>query len=1260
MHGRYRDLLGDTEAAALAVPSIPRPHRKELLKNASDVYKIERQRRIRAALISSQHARKSTWEPIPFTAAIVKGVEFISMRPHENAVASAIDTPCVPKTNVRALRPRPRVPARLEAQLRALEPLEDRLDEERDVKPPLPFSVALKFDSEVAKCFEQWPFAIKERDDVFEEPVGLLPQENVKRRREASIVDAKSRLGGDVVVEGREWQQIAKLNNSERNVPYMLELWQRAEGVDLSELVPRQQVVEDVNDEYKEVMELIETTKSSLLEETKRLARNGKETNQKSQNKNEEEEADEGQRRTPSDSSRLPTLDEDHHSSPGEYKSGSSRGSSGRQKSPRTRSDSIMRHLLSEMGITSDSGTSGSGRTPASRPSSSSGSVALPPMPATTKKTLSDSTLRLLRKFAKEFPEENLTMTLRNTLTGAFIHDIVSVYTPQTNAYGKPIKIESKPKSLRKKRAYKLKADGGVSIALSYHQNQEGDFQLVIPEVDDDDEDNLSEFEPMNFRVPQEPAAQSQAPDGENNAPTTPQANSDGAMALKEQLGKMRTVLPPLPSRVNIKDEAEFNLKKLSSIIKRVVKREPPKKEENDQVPKTPTTPDLTIKSIWDIFDTPTINIIAPPMLGSPDYHNLQKTLLLCLHEDSGELRYEAAKMLIEIRGYWNLLRWDNIAFKNTLMEMLREGSSDESFLAGKTLCDMGVVDAKVLRRVRRGLGDLDETKRQAAKDTLSSLRSQHVTLLLEGLISESESTSWRVRVDVIELLEYVVAKHRPPREVSIDEDNPFSPTRNTSKDEFSSNDSLSGGQRSFAVAQPQEGSLDGIQELAASTMKLSMNELSRDDLSSLPASPQRTGTGPRLTVDSPAPPKRGLSPEKPHEGLRQHRPSMSNLRKQSMMLRSDNNLQRFEELKTKALLRQAIEVLLNLMWNDWCPEVRSAAGISLLNLGEGKSMFDWIISLLESSDPTKRIDALRCLAGLGFINGAALERYMESFQDPYASVRIEACKVACLISSASRDLINTLLNCLGDCDGRVRAYSVRAIGLSKCKEPRIREAFHWCLNHDLDPAVRIEAIKAAKDLNMVQENQYIRDSVLILYEMDKVEEVRKEAERSLIAAGVLSEVEGKMRGITTAALESAGGGQESKETPNQHFKPLGTALPHSQRQTATQSSSYQPRSEQGFRIATMTGQFPEPLSGHTQEEVDIYFRGSLVGEQEQQAVIDQVKEMAAAHRILQEVAQMEVDSPHLPDLGLDFDIHQPLKIERKRSKKKRISIGLK
>ncbi|KAJ3193371.1 hypothetical protein HDU67_005153, partial [Dinochytrium kinnereticum] len=235
---------------------------------------------------------------------------------------------------------------------------------------------------------------------------------------------------------------------------------------------------------------------------------------------------------------------------------------------------------------------------------------------------------------------------------------------------------------------------------------QEGDFQLVIPDVTEDDEDNMSEFEPANFRVGVDSAAH--ASSDSNNVAA--HSSVDGAQALLEQLSKIRIQRPDLPPMVETHIEAEFSIKRLCGLIKHVVRRYRPSKEKTEQKNIAEKSNEPVIDTIWDFFDTKTSQITEPPEPGSVDFQNLQKTLLLCLYEESAELRFETAKILVQIKGFWNLARWDGIAFRNTLMEMLREGTSDESFLAGKTLCDMGYVDVKAIRRVRRGLGDLDDT----------------------------------------------------------------------------------------------------------------------------------------------------------------------------------------------------------------------------------------------------------------------------------------------------------------------------------------------------------------------------------------------------------------------------------------------------------------------------------------------------------------------------------------------------------------------
>ncbi|KAI8850582.1 hypothetical protein BC829DRAFT_431874 [Chytridium lagenaria] len=273
---------------------------------------------------------------------------------------------------------------------------------------------------------------------------------------------------------------------------------------------------------------------------------------------------------------------------------------------------------------------------------------------------------------------------------------------------------------------------------LSWQNMHEGDFQLVIPEVNMDNEDTMSIFEAVSFRIPTD-AAVTAATTGE----TFSVPLADEAQALVEQLSKIRIRRLHLPKLPEVRITLEFTIKRLCSLIKQVVKRVPPVMKDQHSLS---VINEPVIETIWDFFQTKTADISACPPAGSVDYQNLHKTLLMCLHEENAELRSEAARLVVEINGFWSLARWDNIAFRNTLTEMLRDGTSDESFMAGKTLCDMGHVDTKAIRRVQKGLGDLDPAKRAAAKDTLVSLAGQHCIAVLEGLISEAESTSWRVK----------------------------------------------------------------------------------------------------------------------------------------------------------------------------------------------------------------------------------------------------------------------------------------------------------------------------------------------------------------------------------------------------------------------------------------------------------------------------------------------------------------------------------
>jgi HEAT repeat protein len=155
----------------------------------------------------------------------------------------------------------------------------------------------------------------------------------------------------------------------------------------------------------------------------------------------------------------------------------------------------------------------------------------------------------------------------------------------------------------------------------------------------------------------------------------------------------------------------------------------------------------------------------------------------------------------------------------------------------------------------------------------------------------------------------------------------------------------------------------------------------------------------------------------------------------------------------------KCINLLLDLMWNDRNPSVKAVATKSLGELKQGKAVYDWIIQHFTSDEPLKRVAALRNIASLGMIALIDVPAYLKMFTDDYGSVRIEACKVACVLKSPEREMINCLLDRLNDGDFKVRAYAIKALGRCNSKEPKNREALQYCITHDPHPACRTEGI---------------------------------------------------------------------------------------------------------------------------------------------------------------------------------------------------------
>ncbi|RKO88378.1 hypothetical protein BDK51DRAFT_29858 [Blyttiomyces helicus] len=217
---------------------------------------------------------------------------------------------------------------------------------------------------------------------------------------------------------------------------------------------------------------------------------------------------------------------------------------------------------------------------------------------------------------------------------------------------------------------------------------------------------------------------------------------------------------------------------------------------------------------------------------------------------------------------------------------------------------------------------------------------------------------------------------------------------------------------------------------------------------------------------------------------------------------------------------------------------------------------------------------------------------------------------------------MNAVLDRLDDYDWRVRAYAVKALGLSKCREPKNREALRWALHHDPNPSVRAEAIRASKTLGLINDDQDTRDAVFTLMETDRSESVRREAESTLVAAGLIFPA-GMMEGDPASASASGAVAIASAAPVTPAGPTVGTGGP----------------ANASGRINTAPAvPYPHILAGRPPDECDTFLRESLVGDRETAAVIAQVRALASCDAVIAEVAELERNSDQLSDLGLDLD----------------------
>ncbi|TPX71198.1 hypothetical protein SpCBS45565_g01330 [Spizellomyces sp. 'palustris'] len=1195
----YRNIvLQDGEERNPIDPEYHRPHRKDLM----DTVLRRRVQSLGAPMI-----------------AIGGNIEV--NRKHQNPVAAAIDLPYVAESRLQAVRQPPKLPPALEAQVHVVEGYRAALavvkkvrEVERSLKET---KLELRVNDKVRA--EMGDYIGSEQKELFQEPVNVKSAEtadrdmdlttpnqtmhksswlqNVVRKRDSAAtrrIDERipkslpvnfgnpDTLGSGFDLEQLVGNGIITTTNmpllkpsesfSTRNVPFMLEVWQRAEGINLQAAVS-----------------------GYAKDEARRVAEARRSLNTKLQDLAE----------------------------PGHFSMGSRPGSRPSTAGRRVFSADNERDTLGRPSIrsatrrSSVTPKSSSGHTSSQKSDRPRSSTANRDTPQIPEKTLSHSTVRFLKKLTREgldptqtvLTDGNVDALVRITLTGAEFESrerVRDVYARGLSGSGRSIPLRRVPP--RKRRAYapgqwhkamKAAEEGRLLTASdgTIGADDQGGIRLVIPDVrefrDEDDTSTVTD-DSLELRT----NASRPAPPG-TDLPKS--LSTDGDMKFLQALGKptrrrssvlgasqlLRTVKSNMKPAV-LSDLPSFSVARLTTMLTRqteILSIPVKRRAKENPIPKVEAAPERTshepsisapvIKTVTDFLETPYTNLEQIPPTDSPAYIALCKTLIIALGEEEDRpLRFEASRLLIALDAHHSLGRWEGIAFRKTLGEMLKDGGVSERALAAVTLATMGIVDSAVLDELRRELGDVDTATRRRAVECLEKMDLSHAGQVLEALLSDADSTSWRVRQDVIELLECWVGK-------------------------------LS----QLTHEQPEQPPPE--------------NRISSRKASMIPDSARISNASTRPSTRAS---NKTMGEEDPMEIAR--REQLQTLRRQ---------------------LKAAVETLLRLMWNDWNSTVRDTAAASLGRLGKGQHILDWIVGLLSSPDPLKRIDALKSLTRLGVVTENAVGKFLACFRDEFATVRVEACKLACILASGNRDLVNALLDCFDDFDWRVRAYAVKAIGTTKNTDPQVHESLRCALYHDAHPSVRAEAIQSAQILGLLATSKDLQEAVFTLMETDVSPAVRTESEKALISLGLI---------FPSNVMERDAGSHMSRPKESQSTSTTaGTSQPAP---ALTAGASTTATS----RVASMNMvPFPHLLVNRRPSEVEVFLRSSLVAEKEQEAVIDQVRGMAEKETVTAEVAELELWKD--PD---DNDIHPhlypadhipDLKSIHGKKRRKRIDAGI-
>ncbi|XP_067657047.1 HEAT repeat-containing protein 4-like isoform X2 [Haliotis asinina] len=229
---------------------------------------------------------------------------------------------------------------------------------------------------------------------------------------------------------------------------------------------------------------------------------------------------------------------------------------------------------------------------------------------------------------------------------------------------------------------------------------------------------------------------------------------------------------------------------------------------------------------------------------------------------------------------------------------------------------------------------------------------------------------------------------------------------------------------------------------------------------------------------------------------------------------------------------RDITNKLSELMWSDWHNDVRKAAAHCLGKTQHGRDVHDDLKDRIASSNERVRLEAVSRIGQLGIMTAKLLPVFLECFDDPYVSIRVETCITSGNLEIKDDRVLEKLVYLATyDPIWKVKALAIQALGRIGQINEDITECLMWALRYEEQEGVRAEAchslvileqkdevfVEVLQDRLLVETSQIVREEIVealrrmgvsTTEDMDMVTqikgEVRKLCNRDVIASHIM------------------------------------------------------------------------------------------------------------------------------------------------------------